>query len=46
MSLDQLVNVGRSCIVIKPPNLKKIGKNIYGFDGKCYKFNPEITKCN
>jgi hypothetical protein len=45
-TLFRKVCVGRSCIVIKAPNLKKIENNVYGFDGKCYKFNPEITKCN
>ena len=45
-TLFRKVCVGRSCIVIKAPSLKKIENNVYGFDGKCYKFNPEITKCN
>ena len=45
-TLFRKVCVGRSCIVIKAPNLKKIENNVYGFDGKCYKFNPEITRCN
>lgn len=45
-TLFRRVCVGRSCIVIKAPNLNKIENNVYGFDGKCYKFNPEITKCN
>ena len=45
-TLFRKVCVGRSCIVIKAPNLKKIENNVYGFDVKCYKFNPEITKCN
>ena len=37
--------VGRNCIIIKSPSLKKIKNNIYNFDGKCYKFTPKITKC-
>jgi hypothetical protein len=45
-TLFRKVCVGRNCIVIKAPNIKTIKKNIYGFDGKCYKFNSQITKCN
>jgi len=40
------VCIGRNCIVIKSPNLNEIKNKIYNFDGKCYKFNPKITKCN
>mgnify|MGYP001091587928 CR=1 FL=1 len=45
-TLFRKVCVGRSCIVIKAPNIKTIQKNIYDFEGKCYKFNSTITKCN
>ena len=44
-SLFRRVCKGRNCIVIKAPNILEINKNIYGFDGKCYKFKPESTSC-
>ena len=45
-TLFQKVCKGRNCIVIKAPKLKNIEKNIYDFDGKCYRFKPQITRCN
>ena len=37
--------VGRNCIVIKGPNPNKIQKQVFKYDGKCYKFIPYATKC-
>ena len=36
---------GRNCIVIQAPNVKEIEKNIYEFDGKCYRFKSQTTSC-
>tara|TARA_Y100000385_G_C12750033_1_gene490490 strand:+ start:144 stop:368 length:225 start_codon:yes stop_codon:yes gene_type:complete len=44
-TLFRKVCKGRNCIVIKAPNPKDIKENIYGFDGKCYKFSPKVTSC-
>ena len=35
----------RDCIVIKGPNIKETENNIYAFDGKCYKYKAEASKC-
>ena len=44
-SLFRRVCKGRNCIVIKAPDPKELNDKIYGFDGKCYKFNPQSTSC-
>ena len=36
----------RNCMVFKAPELKKIKNQIFKFDGKCYKFNEKIAKCD
>ena len=36
----------RNCIVFKAPPMKKMNKQIYKYNGKCYKFTTEATKCN
>jgi len=36
---------GRNCIVIKSPNPKELKNKVYGFDGKCFKFNSYMTSC-
>ena len=33
----------RDCIVIKGPDIKEVEKNIYNFDGKCYKYKALAT---
>lgn len=42
-SLFKKVCVDDNCLIIRsPPNIKD---QIFGHDNKCYKYNPEITKC-
>lgn len=36
----------RDCIVFKAPDVKKIKNQIFKFQGKCYKFEENIEKCN
>ena len=36
----------RDCIIFKAPDIKKIKNQIFKFDGKCYKFEENIEKCN
>ena len=36
---------GRACIVYKAPDPKEITSNVYGHNGKCYKYSVESTKC-
>jgi len=45
-TLFRRVCIGRNCIIIKPPNLKEVRDNIYGFEGKCYRFDTKSAKCN
>ena len=35
----------RDCIVIKGPDIKETEKNIFAFDGKCYKYKAKATRC-
>ena len=44
-ALFRKVCKGRDCIVIQAPNTKEIEKNIYGFEGNCYKFKSQVTSC-
>jgi hypothetical protein len=37
---------GRGCIVLRAPDPKEVGKNIYGFNDKCYKYNVQHTPCS
>ena len=36
---------GRNCIVVKGPNPDKIKNNIYGFNNKCYNYEPYSVTC-
>lgn len=36
----------RSCIIIKGPPIDTVEKNIYSFDGRCYKYKAKSTSCN
>jgi|TARA_B110000208_G_scaffold151771_1_gene183420 hypothetical protein len=36
---------GRSCIIIKSPNVKEFEKGVYDFDNKCYTFKSKVTNC-
>jgi hypothetical protein len=36
---------GRRCIVLMGPPPSEFAESTYKFDGKCYKFAPETTKC-
>ncbi len=36
----------RECIVIKGPPYEEVIKNIYSFDGNCYKYKVKATSCN
>ncbi len=36
----------RDCIIFRAPNLEKIKNQIFKFDGKCYKIQENIEKCN
>ena len=44
-TLFRRVCKGRNCIVIEGPDPNELKDNIYDFDGKCYKFNSNITSC-
>lgn len=36
----------RKCITFNAPSLEQIKDKIYKYDGKCYKFNLETSKCD
>ena len=36
----------RDCIIIKGPRKNEVENKIFTYQNKCYKFKPEITKCN
>ena len=36
----------RSCLVFTGPPPTKVKNNKYSYDGKCYTFTTEATKCN
>lgn len=33
------------CVVVKGPDKKEINGNVFKVDGKCYNFEPKISKC-
>lgn len=35
----------RDCIVIRGPPISEVEKNIYSFDGRCYKYKAQSTSC-
>ena len=35
----------RDCLVIQGPPISEVEKNIYSFDGKCYKYKAKGTSC-
>lgn len=37
---------GRRCIVLMGPPPSEIEGQLYKFDGKCYRFSSETTKCD
>ena len=37
---------GKNCVVSKAPPLEEIDDKIYKFDGKCYKLEKNVEKCN
>jgi hypothetical protein len=37
---------GRKCIIFKAPKPSDISNNVYGYDEKCYKYEPITTECN
>lgn len=36
----------RDCLVIKGPPISEVENNVYGFDGKCYKYKAQSTSCS
>jgi hypothetical protein len=36
----------KKCIKFKGPSLEEIEKKTYEYDKKCYKFEPNVMKCN
>jgi len=36
---------GRSCIIIKSPNMAEYQNKVYGFGNKCYTFSSQVTNC-
>ena len=43
-SIFKKVCVDDNCLIIKsPPNIKG---QVFGLNDKCYKYNPEVAKCN
>ena len=37
---------GRSCIIIKSPDVKEFEKGVYDFNNKCYTFKSKVTNCD
>ena len=37
--------LGKNCIILKAPKPSLLKGNIYGFDDKCYTYNPKSTTC-
>lgn len=35
----------RDCIIIRGPPIEEVTSNVYGFDGKCYKYKAKSTSC-
>jgi hypothetical protein len=44
-TLFRRVCVGRNCIIVQAPKLNEVRKNIYGFEGKCYRFDTKSVRC-
>ena len=36
----------RDCLVIRGPPISEVEKNVYSFDGQCYKYKAKPTSCN
>tara|TARA_B100000530_G_scaffold206723_1_gene132092 strand:- start:524 stop:763 length:240 start_codon:yes stop_codon:yes gene_type:complete len=36
----------RDCLIFKAPEQSKINEKIFKFDDKCYKFTPEVKRCD
>ena len=36
----------RNCLIFKGPELNKMNDKIYKFDDKCYKYVPNVKKCD
>ena len=36
----------RNCLIFKAPEITKIENQIFEFDDKCYKFTPEVKRCD
>ena len=37
---------GNNCIIIKSPPVANIEGHTFGFNNKCYRYNPKNTKCS
>ena len=33
------------CIVIDAPDISELRRNVYDYDGTCYKYTPRAVKC-
>jgi hypothetical protein len=36
----------RKCLVFKAPKISEVKGQVFKFDGKCYKYREEATKCD
>tara|TARA_X000000950_G_scaffold286537_1_gene395727 strand:- start:632 stop:871 length:240 start_codon:yes stop_codon:yes gene_type:complete len=36
----------RNCLIFKGPELDKMNNKIYKFEDKCYKYVPNVKKCD
>jgi len=44
-SLFKIQCKDKECLEYTSPDLDEINKNVYKYDDKCYKFEPNIIKC-
>ena len=45
-SLFRKVCSGKSCIMVKGPNVEETQKYYYKIDDDCYKYTPYMTSCD
>ncbi len=45
-SLFRTVCKGKECLIFQAPPIDDIKDKVYKHDGKCYKYEPNPTKCS
>ena len=43
--LFRRVCIGRNCVIYKAPPLDSVRNQIFLFDSKCYKYDPQPQRC-